>query len=71
MELRNDLSNVLRKDVEEQKLRIQNVKVSSSVRKGETELVDGDVAASRMDPDLADWLGDCVDADTIEEVCEH
>lgn len=65
VELRGNLSQLLRHDIKEQKLRLQETTESASKRHG-SEVVDGDV---KVDSDLSDWLSDCVDRGTINKVC--
>ena len=65
VELRNDLNEVLQRNVDEQRLRLQEAQLNSS-KKDEKMLVDGVVTP--VDSDLSDWLGDCADVDTVRKV---
>ena len=61
VELRSDISKLLRSDVEEQKLRLGEAQSTSSSSHISPSTTD-------MESDLLDWLSDIADADTIQKV---
>ena len=68
MEVRKDLSQVLSGEVEEEREKLQEAKlnIGSSVPLDAVD-IGGPVAA--VDSDLLDWLGGCLDADSLYKVC--
>lgn len=60
VELREELSKLLRSDVQEQTTRL---------REAQSETCPGSSADfAAMDSDLSNWLGDCVDTDAKQKV---
>ncbi len=65
VELRQDLSQLLKNDLLEQRLNLQEAETTVKT----TESVDDNfVVFAVVDSDLSGWLSDCADDDTIKKV---
>lgn len=59
VDLRGELSKLLRSDVQEQKSRLREAQSAAATKND---------ATAEIDSDVSDWLSDCADGDTIQKV---